>query len=65
MFSEQSLLWGFWLCIVYIMYIMNCYFHHHHRASEFLCAGAVNGDGHVAPFQAKVVNPITFVRMRI
>ena len=32
---------------------------------EFLCAGAVNGDGHVAPVYAKVVARITFDEKRL
>ena len=34
-------------------------------AREILCAGAVNGDGHVAPVYAKVVRRITFAEKNI
>ena len=40
-----------------IRYWLIGYFDHYVR--EFLCVGAVNGDGHIAPVCAKVVARIT------
>jgi len=58
LFPKQSLLLGFWQRIFCIRNLISAYFRPSVR--EFLCDGAVNGDGRVAPVYTKSLGRITF-----